>query len=148
MCSMNNNSMSGWMNNLMKDDMTRNLMYLGVFILIIYLLYVCFCNSSSDENKSMKGGSKDKPSITLYYVDWCPHCQDVKPEWNKLEKSEEINKLCDVKRVNCEENEDIVEKKQIEGYPTIIYTDVNNNEELYNEDRTYISFKEFILDKQ
>ena len=147
---MDNNSTNNWMSNLINDDMTKNLMYLGVFCLIVYLLYICFCKTETEEEstESMKGGSKNKPCITLYYVDWCPHCQDIKPEWDKLEKSKDINKLCDVKRVNCEENDAIVEEKAIEGYPTIIYTDVNNNEELYNEDRTYISFKEFILDKQ
>ena len=26
-------------------------------------------------------------SVTLYYADWCGHCNDFKPEWKKLNEN-------------------------------------------------------------
>ncbi len=63
--------------------------------------------------------------VTLYYADWCGHCQSLKPEWAVLEQKiieknkEGYNIIC-VKKEEREMTED--EKAKIEGYPTIIIT--------------------------
>ena len=63
--------------------------------------------------------------VTLYYADWCGHCQSLKPEWAALEQKiiEQNNAgqniIC-VKKEESEMTED--EKAKIEGYPTIMIT--------------------------
>ena len=63
----------------------------------------------------------------LFYVDWCPHCKTAKPEWESL-KSEYEGKQINGYTVtfteyNCtaetSENEELMNKYKIEGYPTI-----------------------------
>ena len=63
----------------------------------------------------------------FFYVDWCPHCKTAKPDWEEL-KSEYENKTINgynIKFVdiNCTEEtveiEKMINKYNIEGYPTI-----------------------------
>jgi thiol-disulfide isomerase/thioredoxin len=65
--------------------------------------------------------------LLLFYVDWCPHCKTAKPIWNEL-KTEYENKTINGYKVifteiNCTtetaEIEKMVNKYNIEGYPTI-----------------------------
>jgi thiol-disulfide isomerase/thioredoxin len=63
----------------------------------------------------------------LFYVDWCPHCKTAKPAWEEL-KSKYQNKTINgynvlFKEINCTnetaEIEKLINKFNIEGYPTI-----------------------------
>lgn len=63
--------------------------------------------------------------MVLFFVDWCPHCKSVKPEWEKLMKLNNTNvngKNIKIQAANAEGSE--VEKEaardnNVEGYPTI-----------------------------
>ncbi len=72
--------------------------------------------------------------ITLYYANWCGHCQRFKPVWEELKK--------ELKALNVEsaEYEDGQNKKEIEkagvnGFPTIRITKNGNTYE-YQGPRT------------
>ena len=56
--------------------------------------------------------------ISLYYADWCGHCNAFKPTWNSLKK------LFDKNNVEYAEFEDTKNKEEVElanimGFPTI-----------------------------
>ena len=72
-------------------------------------------------------GTSNTAELLLFYVDWCPHCKTAKPIWNEL-KSEYENKTINgykiiFTEINCTtetaEVEQMVNKYNIEGYPTI-----------------------------
>ena len=72
-------------------------------------------------------GASNTAELLLFYVDWCPHCKTAKPIWNEL-KTEYENKTINGYKVifteiNCTtetaEIEQMVNKYNIEGYPTI-----------------------------
>ena len=65
-----------------------------------------------------------KPNITLYYADWCPHCNTLKPIWNKFYEKNKNNNKYEIKVVDCTES---CSNPDIEGYPTILVTDSNGN---------------------
>ncbi len=110
----------------------------------LILLYIFLCMNSKNK---LSGGSVTKTeTFILYYVEWCPHCKVVKPEWEKLQKDDEL-KMVEIKKVNCEENEDVVNELGIEGFPTILYTK-NGKVEPYNGEREYEEFKQFLLSKK
>lgn len=120
--------------------------FMKIIMLIggLILLYIFLCMNSKNK---LSGGSVTKTeTFILYYVEWCPHCKVVKPEWEKLEKDHEL-KMIEIKKVNCEENEDIVNELGIEGFPTILYTK-NGKVEPYNGEREYKEFKQFLLSKK
>ena len=59
----------------------------------------------------------------MYYVNWCPHCKKAKPIWEGLKKKYNGKSINNTniyfKEINCETNEDMADKYNIEGYPTI-----------------------------
>ena len=59
--------------------------------------------------------------FTMYYADWCPHCQAAKPEFKKMMKYNNKkfgNKTLELVMVDCEKNPELAEKEGVEGYPT------------------------------
>ena len=98
--------------------------------------------SQSAENFQNGAEAAGSPKIVLYYVPWCPHCKNVMPEWNKLEKEADKTGVA-VEKVDCEEKPEEAQKQDVEGFPTIIlFKDgkvVN-----YEGERTAEALKEFI----
>ena len=87
--------------------------------------------------KEMHGGS-DK-TLYLFKADWCGHCNNFKPVWNELQKTEKI------KFVTYDADQDSKEIKsfQVQGFPTLILKKGNEAIE-YSGSRDINSLKEFI----
>jgi thiol-disulfide isomerase/thioredoxin len=117
------------------NNFNKNLLYLFIILFGIIVLYFMFCKTT------VKGGNT-KDIFVLYYVNWCPHCREVKPEWNKLEK-ENLDNVT-IKKVNCEENENISQEKNIEGFPTIQLEKSNGEIIPYEDNRDYNAFIVFL----
>jgi thiol-disulfide isomerase/thioredoxin len=84
---------------------------------------------------------KDKKCCAvLFYADWCPHCQVVKPTWNRLGKEAAF---LDFYSFDCEKHashlsrikEDMPEL--VKGFPTIVFYSGGQPVEAYKGDRSY-----------
>ena len=70
-------------------------------------------------------GEGDNNLATLYFfgVDWCPYSKKAKPHWEQFKErydSQIVNNhkiLC--KEYDCDKNEKMCDKYNVEGYPTI-----------------------------
>jgi len=79
------------------------------------------------ENMEVDQNSNKTATMMLFYVDWCPHCKTAKPEWEDLKSEYEGKNINGYTLVfteyNCTaetpENEELMNKYKIEGYPTI-----------------------------
>jgi thiol-disulfide isomerase/thioredoxin len=77
--------------------------------------------------------------LVLFYADWCFYCKKFMPIWDKLEKNLKIK----TKKINCPENEELCNKYDIQGYPTIKL--FKNNQEIdFDKERTYDGVMEFV----
>jgi len=119
---------------------------LGLIVLIaLYLVYNKYLKEgfeveSSDFENEIGSGTK----LVMFYADWCGHCKKLKPVWD--EAAADVNK--DEKKmikVNCGEgtadDEKIMKKYNVQGYPTIIKF-INGKPSEYQGDRDADSFKE------
>jgi thiol-disulfide isomerase/thioredoxin len=79
------------------------------------------------QHDSTSSGPSKQAELMLFYADWCPHCKTAKPIWNDL-KTQYQNKTINgyqvvFTEVNCTsesaETEQIMNKYNIEGFPTI-----------------------------
>jgi thiol-disulfide isomerase/thioredoxin len=73
--------------------------------------------------KSLNGG--EGVNLTLYYAPWCPHCQNMMPEWDKLTESHHgkdfMGKILNIFKVNSDEEPEKVEAADppVTGYPDV-----------------------------
>ena len=89
--------------------------------------------------KEMKNGTW----VVLYYAEWCGHCSQMKPEWNKLENKHSNSNDIVVAKVEQQHLELLNNKPEIRGYPTI-FKNKNNNLEEYQGERNCEGFEQFI----
>ena len=107
---------------------------LAVVLMIILGSYYYYqnVNTKTAFNANREHGTSDPNSnktaeMMLFYVDWCPHCKTAKPEWENLKSEYEGKQINGYTLVfseyNCtaetSENEELMNKYKIEGYPTI-----------------------------
>jgi thiol-disulfide isomerase/thioredoxin len=106
-----------------------------VFILIVlFYFYSTYLKEGfesdttpEDLDQYIKG---DKPTLVLFYAEWCGHCKKLEPTWTKAtsvaeEKGHRMIQLNvggdkkdteEIKRKNAE----ISQKYNVDGYPTIL----------------------------
>ncbi len=85
-----------------------------------------------------------KPDLVLFYVDWCPHCKEVKPMFEQLKAKYPER----VKMMNAEDpaNVEMAKKYKVEAYPTImmIGSNIENGALEYSGDRSMESIEAFL----
>jgi thiol-disulfide isomerase/thioredoxin len=82
-------------------------------------MYINVQNAGTAQEFSDK--SKKGYWIILYYANWCPHCQMMKPEWQKFAEKYRTNNKVNVAEVESEFLNNLGEehKQRIQGYPTV-----------------------------
>ena len=91
--------------------------------------------------KMLGGGSEYGPEIMLFKADWCGHCQDFLPTWEKISK--DPNMKISFKTFDSDKNKDDIENYKIKGFPTLLLKADNKVIE-YNGSRDEKSIKDFI----
>lgn len=103
-----------------------------ILAVLAYYTYKQYADANTAFHANRENIPKDKNSnrtatLMLFYVDWCPHCKTAKPEWESL-KAEYDGKSINGYTVNfieyncttdSAETSQLMDKYNIEGYPTI-----------------------------
>jgi thiol-disulfide isomerase/thioredoxin len=105
-----------------------------IFIALSFYLYqvfikpnISFSYVSNKEyvNDTLNENNNDDVLIMLFKTEWCPHCKQAMPEWNKfVNYINELNNTIDYNIrssiIDCDKQEDIANKYNIDAYPSII----------------------------
>lgn len=98
-------------------------------------------------------------TVILFYANWCPHCKTILPLWEQLEKdfkndlkvtkleqSEIENFWKSGKRKTKDEEIILDTAREVNGYPTIIGIEKNNDIilHIYNGLRNKTELKKFL----
>ena len=86
-----------------------------------------------------------KPSVTLYKAEWCGHCKNFSPEWEKCKNDKELKDKVNVVTIDADKNKQACEDAGVSGYPTIHTKDKAGNVLAYSGERTYAALKEHCL---
>lgn len=89
---------------------------------------------SQSEPPAQTGGSSNKMSIMLFKAEWCGHCKNFMPIWNKLKDS--YSKKFNFLTYDSEKDKDYMSEMGINGYPTIMIKE-GDTIEPYNGPREY-----------
>jgi thiol-disulfide isomerase/thioredoxin len=102
--------------------------------------------SFQSQNKRILNNSKAnataKPKLILFYVDWCKHCKNFKPEWKKL--ASKIKGLVETVSVNGDTNQEMMNLYNVDKFPTIVYDDGTNAIE-YDGQMNADGLKQFVV---
>lgn len=113
-------------------------------LLIVALVLLYFYGVG--RRSAMEGFASGKTTLTMYYVDWCPHCQSAKPDFEALKDASPIDvngQSVAFEMVNPEKTPDLTKGKPIKGYPTILLTKSSGEVVEYDGSRDkdgYMSF--------
>lgn len=89
-------------------------------------------------------------TVTLYYANWCPHCKNVVPEWDRFKQiydknsrqiESKYNTKLDIKKY---EDKDIPPGTNVAGFPTIMIVYNDKQEEYIGNKNTEDFFKKLI----
>lgn len=128
--------------------MHRYLRFLTVeiLILVILMMIISIMNHFSRSQFMIEGmENKGRPVLILVYAEWCGHCKNMMPEWDKFQANHGEN--CR-KIESAEITEEIREKYGANSYPTIVLIEERDGDEIllekYNGERTEQGFTEFL----
>lgn len=136
--------------------MHRYLRFLTVeiLILVILMMIISIMNHFSRTQYMIEGmessgiietGTKGRPVLILVHAEWCGHCKNMMPEWDKFQANHDKN--CR-KIESAEITEEIREKYGANSYPTIVLIEERDGDEIflekYNGERTEKGFTEFL----
>ena len=89
------------------------------------------------------GGSNSKPQLYLFKANWCGHCKNFIPEWDKLKEDSNLNNKVEFITMDSEKNATEIKEWEIKGFPTLILKKGNDAIE-YNDNRSYKDIVKFI----
>ena len=114
---------------------------IGVLFLLLVVLKYKF---QGPFGEGFVGAAK---SVVVCKADWCGHCKQAAPEFEKLMAASPMT-LKDgtkvtVKVLDADQNKDEIKQYNVRGYPTILIGDGSNMTE-YPGPRTYDGVVEFL----
>ena len=141
----------------------KNNIFLIIFLIIIfssisYYLYTSTLQTYFDKNSNKEyipktKQKKNEATIYYFYTTWCPHCTEATPHINELENEIKImnksqkNIIIFLRKIDCDksDNEKLLKKYNVEGYPTIV---LDHNNKIYNYEAKPNSkhLKDFVKD--
>ena len=125
---------------------TKFIYLVGIVIGLLVLLR--FIQSSSQEG--FADAIQPADVFTLYYADWCPHCQAVKPAFKEFGKNGFVNvagRQVAVRMVQPEKEPEKAVGKSIKGYPTFMLETSEGKTVEYQGDRTPDGYIKFLMEQ-
>ena len=81
---------------------------------------------------------KNKNLVVMFSVDWCGHCQRLKPIFKNAAEQNSNNNI-QYAHVDCEKEKNLAEMCNINGFPQIKKISVND----FNDERTVENIEKF-----
>ena len=125
--------------------MRRQSLYIIVGLIIISLSAIYFYGVKNGINISGFTSGSGNAKLTMYFVDWCPHCKDAKPDFQSLGSSVKVNgNSVDIAMVNPETNPEAAAGKPVKGYPTILFEKSSGEVIEYSGERNKAGYMAFL----
>jgi thiol-disulfide isomerase/thioredoxin len=118
--------------------------YMALFVLIILMYLVSDRHSFGRGWEGFASGSK---TLLIFKANWCGHCKNAKPEFDKLVANPP--KLPDgsvvkVRVLDADSDKQEVAKYNVSGYPTILYINESGTKVEYKGERTASAISDFV----
>jgi hypothetical protein len=124
----------------------RILLVVGLVLAI--MTYLCVLLAGSRNDAFMDVGQKTNV-FTLYYMNGCPHCETILPEYKKFAAAGQIEMDGKKTKIRMLEQSDPsaapeLEARNVKGFPTFYLSTADGKDIEYQGDRTISAIGEFI----
>jgi thiol-disulfide isomerase/thioredoxin len=108
-----------------------------------------FTGLVNENGNVVMGETNSRGTFTLYYADWCPHCQTIKPIFKDFmgDGTVKVNGQNITVKMKEEKNIKKGVDPEVQGYPTLLYSDSAGKIVEFNGPRTPDGFMEFLKTK-
>jgi thiol-disulfide isomerase/thioredoxin len=100
--------------------------------------------------QNQSGPAPAMNTFTMYYADWCPHCQTVKPEFTEFSNRGTIEvsgKKCQIMMVDAAKDPNAAKGKPVKGFPTFLLETTDGKILEYQGERNTDGWLAFINQK-
>ena len=97
--------------------------------------------------QGFQGGAPDGTTFTMYYADWCGHCQAAKPEFSEFAKQGILkigNENCKIRMISPEKEPEAAAGKKIKGFPSFLLETADGKTVEYTGERTTAGYTAFL----
>ncbi len=97
--------------------------------------------------QGFQGGAPDGTTFTMYYADWCGHCQAAKPEFTEFVKKGILkigNENCKIRMISPEKEPEAAKGKNIKGFPSFLLETADGKTVEYTGDRSTAGYMAFL----
>ena len=121
------------------STVVRNPFKFGAF-LVFLVFFVSIIMASEPKTDPPETFVPNANHVVLVYADWCPHCQNFKPEWRKFRKmARNMPKLRTSELdVDDKTNKAMIKSLGVKTYPTVVMITPSGQKIKYNGDRSSV----------
>tara|TARA_B100000902_G_C26757687_1_gene644046 strand:- start:116 stop:526 length:411 start_codon:yes stop_codon:yes gene_type:complete len=123
---------------------SKNSMIVKLIAGLIFIAVIKCCIDIyiySNKPKPFEEFSNPKELI-YFYMDGCGHCKTFTPTWDEFTNSYKGN--LKLNKYERKQAGDMIDKFQIQGFPTILLIDEQGNKKEFNGDRTVKGLEQFV----
>ena len=116
-------------------------------ILALVTMYAMGINFNRTLQGFQSGAAPAMITFTMYYADWCGHCQSAKPEFTTFSEQGTItvgNQSCKIRMISPEHDPESVKGKNIKGYPSFLLETVDGQTVEYTGERNTAGYMSFL----
>ncbi len=121
---------------------------IGLVVAILLILGMSQGNIFSNTTQGFNdyGKTNERGTFTMYYADWCPHCQTAKPLFKEYMEGGVKNINGMLIKMRMIEEKDIQKgvDPDIKGYPSFLYSDAAGKVVEFDGPRTSEGFEAFL----
>ncbi|NBO70965.1 hypothetical protein EBV26_10850 [bacterium] len=130
----------------------RILLLVAVVLAIMFYLSTLISGGGMQRLENFVGLGETMNTFTLYYMNGCPHCESILPEYRQFVASGQVELNGKKTKIRMLEQGDPeaapeLEANNVKGFPTFVLSTVEGKNIEYKGDRTVAAMKEFIAAK-
>lgn len=145
-------------NKVVKNVKKMNITSMLLIVVVLILLYLVFFDCKKHKvqlfnhrhqrnregfNNNNSLTEEDKCVLVLFHADWCGHCKNFMPIWNKAKTSLQSSDVV-LKDFEAETNKEVMKENEVSSFPTLKFFKKNGEIVEYEGDRTLEALEEFI----
>lgn len=126
------------------------ILLMGIVLAIMFYLSVLISGGGLNVLDSFADLGQRQGTFTMYYMNGCPHCESILPDYRNFVASGQVNNNGKKTTIRMLEQGDPnaapeLEANNVKGFPTFILSTVDGKNIEYSGERSVEAMKDFIM---